>query len=325
MLLLHRVQTSSSFASAHVFPGGNLSQEQDGDVPAVNNPQRHEDSPVYRLGAIRECFEECGILLAKRKDGAGLLEVGDEERIKARKAVHANTVKFSDWVERQGGVVDTGLSCLTTMRRKHADETESLLPFTRWITPPRVKRRFTTAMYIYFLPLPSTASDTLKVKDAVIPVPTSDGGIEHTAATFLPPSAWLTRARDGLVDLFPPQYFLLHLLAPFFSPENVPSVISPEVLKQQRDAFLDFYHTGHPPWARRCICPVVLSWNKDNGTTILGLDKPGPELDGTGRRGDAERVVVATTRQGGPRKLEVRWRAAVMQEAREVQARQAKI
>jgi hypothetical protein len=109
ILLLHRVQTSSSFPSAHVFPGGNLSLSQDGEIPAPNDPRRHIDGPAYRLGAIRECFEESGILLAKKNDGSNsLLEVEEAERERARKEIHAGKLKFREWVKQQGGVVDTG-------------------------------------------------------------------------------------------------------------------------------------------------------------------------------------------------------------------------
>lgn len=53
VLLLHRVKTSSAFPSAHVFPGGNLSDYHDVDVggaglPPPGNPARHEDSLAYR-------------------------------------------------------------------------------------------------------------------------------------------------------------------------------------------------------------------------------------------------------------------------------------
>lgn len=106
VLLLHRVRTSTSFASAHVFPGGNLDPFHDGDIPAPDSPERHVDGPAYRLGAIRECFEETGILLAK-KDGA-LVSLPVEERDKARKQIHGNNVKFGDWVKSIGGIPDTG-------------------------------------------------------------------------------------------------------------------------------------------------------------------------------------------------------------------------
>lgn len=113
VLLLHRVQTSTSFASAHVFPGGNLSSFHDGTLPASNSFQVHEDGPAYRLAAIRETFEESGIVLAKKagqtREQGGLLQLSDDLREDGRKRVHANEVKFEEWVREQGGEPDVGM------------------------------------------------------------------------------------------------------------------------------------------------------------------------------------------------------------------------
>jgi 8-oxo-dGTP pyrophosphatase MutT (NUDIX family) len=108
ILLLHRVKTSSSFASAHVFPGGNLDSFHDGDIPAPGSPERHQDGPAYRMGAIRETFEETGILLAT-KDGA-LVNLSAEQRDLARKDIHDNKVRFDDFLKSLGAVADTGSS-----------------------------------------------------------------------------------------------------------------------------------------------------------------------------------------------------------------------
>jgi 8-oxo-dGTP pyrophosphatase MutT (NUDIX family) len=107
ILLLRRVQTSSSFASAHVFPGGNISPFHDGDPPAPEDASRHHDSEVYRMAAVRETFEESGILLARTKDGR-LLEVDEEERVKVRKLVHGDKIKFEDWLEEKDAKADLG-------------------------------------------------------------------------------------------------------------------------------------------------------------------------------------------------------------------------
>lgn len=106
VLLLHRVDTGSSFPSAHVFPGGNLDAFHDGEIPAADTPERHQDGLPYRLGAIRECFEESGILLA-RKDGA-LVSLSEEERDGAREKIHNREISFPDFLHSVGAVADTG-------------------------------------------------------------------------------------------------------------------------------------------------------------------------------------------------------------------------
>lgn len=301
ILLLHRVQTSSSFASAHVFPGGNLSASQDGEIPSLDDPRRHVDGPAYRLGAIRECFEESGILLARRNDGSGdLLDVEEGVREMARKDIHAGKVRFRDWVEEMGGVVDT----------------DSLIPFTRWITPANLPKRFTTQMYIYFLPLTRTSTTTNLPSKSVIPVPTSDGGVEHTAALFAACSEWLSQAKRNEVILFPPQYYLMSLLSPFLCPSQF---LPAEELQLQRDKVLEFLKSDGGdgkgiPWADKVISPIGIMMRKSDGRSVLGLEKSGPELRGSGRGGDEKRVVLVKFGKEGPRNVEVRDRAEILAE-----------
>lgn len=116
VLLLRRVKTSRSFASAHVFPGGNLSEFHDGPVVSSSSggdaAQQHVDNLAYRLGAVRETFEESGILLARKKgapaEDDGLLVLSAQERDEARKAIYNNEVRFTEWLDSVGGIADTG-------------------------------------------------------------------------------------------------------------------------------------------------------------------------------------------------------------------------
>jgi 8-oxo-dGTP pyrophosphatase MutT (NUDIX family) len=109
-LLLQRVKQSSSFASAHVFPGGNVSTFHDGEMPGPDSPERHVDSEIYRMAAIRETFEESGIILARNAGFGRLIEVPEAEREEGRKVVHSNKVKFEKWLAGKGGKADTGQS-----------------------------------------------------------------------------------------------------------------------------------------------------------------------------------------------------------------------
>ncbi|PBP20782.1 NUDIX domain-containing protein [Diplocarpon rosae] len=240
------------------------------------------------------------------RDGGALLEIGEGEREWGRKAVHGKRVGFEDWVKGLGGVVDI----------------ENLYPFTRWITPTNLPKRFTTQMYIYFLPL----SHPSLPPSVAIPLPTSDGGLEHTAALFAPCSAWLAQARANSIILFPPQYYLMHLLSPFLSP-LIPSSSSFSYthththteLQSQRDAVLRFLLGDGGDgkgisWRNKVMSPMGLLMRKSDGRSVLALDKPGPELKGSGRGGDWERVVLVRFGKEGPRDVEIRGRAEVLEE-----------
>ena len=301
-----------------------MSPAQDGEIPEPSDRRRHQDSLVYRTGAIRECFEESGILLARRKDRPGeLLSLSDEEREQGRHAVHENKVKFKEWVEQKGGATDTGkyFDHVVTQGRIADCSADTLIPFTRWITPTNVPKRFTTQMYLYFLPLPSSqspSSSSIHIEsEAIIHHPTSDGGKEHTSARFLPPSKWLSLAQSGKIILFPPQFFLLHLLTPFLSPEKIPTVLDVEQLDQQRTLVKDFVRSGNPNWMEKCMSPTIVGDRFPDGRVAMGLNHPGPELDGSDRKGDEERVVLVNFKKEGPREVEVAWRKDVLKEIRE--------
>jgi hypothetical protein len=192
-------------------------------------------------------------------------------------------------------------------------------------------------MYLYFLPLPTSSSSTntsplltasatpalpnanLEPDEIVIPTPTPDGGIEHTAARFLPPSKWLALARANRIMLFPPQFFLLNLLAPYLAPtitSHTSAIPPPSELQAERDALQAFLaekavYEGveEPSWAEACISPRPLGeagyGDAGKGVAVLGLDWAGAELEGSGRKGIRRMVVMARFKKEGPRDVEI--------------------
>ena len=315
VLLLHRVQTSSAFPAAHVFPGGNL-EASDGALPETGRA-RHEDCLAYRAGAIRELFEESGILLAKQPGKDGLLDVSSEERSKGRKAVHSNETTFAAWLKGQNHEAEL--------------DTKGLIPFSHWITPPNVPKRFSTQMYVYFSPLPSpstktttTATESIIERQAALLEPTNDGGLENTAAAFLPCHAWLAQARAGAIILFPPQFLLLHLASQHLDID--PASPPPKEISRRRASLATFITTApsnsrYPPYLHKYISPLALGFlggphGSPDACAVLGLEKPGRELVGSGLQGDDERVVLVKFREEGPREVEVRGRAEVLAEMR---------
>ncbi|KAK8174837.1 hypothetical protein BC567DRAFT_210028 [Phyllosticta citribraziliensis] len=315
VLLLHRVQTSSSFPSAHVFPGGNCSATHDGEIPGVDDEARHKDGDVYRWAAIRETFEESGLLLARKRGQEGLAQIPEEEREQARKDIHSGTRRFKDVLAEWDAEADLA----------------NLVPFTRWITPTNVPKRFTTQMYLYLMPLLSSSPTSLPSSDeAVLPLPTSDGGIEHTAARFLPATHWLSLARADDIILFPPQFFLLHLVSQFLLPSSKPGgegapSLDRDALQKERSALLSFIDAND--WSHKRISPSFLTKTSD-GRAILGLDKSGYEIEVMtkgAKEGTSEWVVFVDFRKEGPRRVDVGRRDEVMKELRESSGKNARL
>ncbi|KAK8100470.1 NUDIX domain-containing protein [Apiospora kogelbergensis] len=301
VLMQQRSAKSTSFASASVFPGGVWDEFHDGKLPNPYLESYHKDSLAYRLCAIRELFEESGILLARKAGTAGDLTAGDllvlpaQERDEARKAIYSNKISFTDWLDSVGGEALQ----------------KNLQPFTRWVTPAAQRKRFTTQMYIYMLPLsrPSTATNTAEAElqaDSVLATP---DGTEVSTSAFEDAATWLSQMKSGDIALYPPQAFLLTLISQFCEglPPNSTTTTSSatDYYQDQRDRLTEFIRrvpttqkpksledpTSQIPWPEKVISPVN-SMITDDGRYLLTLGQPGPELKSTGRGGDFERVVL---------------------------------
>lgn len=131
------------FASgALVFPGGKLAA---GDTdPRVRTRCEAADGLsdeqlALRVGAIREAFEECGVLLARSRGETALLA---PERLatlgpRYRQGLDRGEIGIADMLEAE----DLVLAC------------DQLLPFAHWITPSFMPKRFDT--YFYLAPAPA--------------------------------------------------------------------------------------------------------------------------------------------------------------------------
>lgn len=200
------------------------------------------------------------------------MELAEQERDEGRKAVHAEKVPFAEWVKLKGGQMDT----------------EGLVPFTRWLTPANIPKRYSTQMYLYFLPLES--GPELGKQTNQMHIPTPDGGVEHTAAQFAWAGEWIEAALKGDCVLFPPQFYLLSLVAGFLkSASDEREKLDTEQLQEQRRRLMEFVKTEDPPWGEKCISPKPI---KTSGDTLwMGMGGAGPELEGTERGGDKERLL----------------------------------
>ncbi|KAI0822824.1 hypothetical protein BC628DRAFT_1387825 [Trametes gibbosa] len=190
ILLVHRNPKSTSFANAHVFPGGNYDEKQD-------------SQQGFAFTAIRELFEESGLLLVHPSTGE---MPSDSELDTAREAINTQRLMFHDFLSQHG------------LR----PSVESLLPFTQWITPTNVPRRFHARFYVTFLDEVRAAGFSHGDKQERLPTP--DGGQEVVAARFVRPERALADFAAKHISLYPPQVYLLTTLAELLrAPQNTPA------------------------------------------------------------------------------------------------------
>jgi 8-oxo-dGTP pyrophosphatase MutT (NUDIX family) len=129
VLLLTRHAASGFAAGALVFPGGKIDLADEGLFPG--EPPSHP-SPAFWVGAIRETFEECGVLLARR--GGKLLDAAEVAAL-PREAAH-DASAFSRLLGSE----------------KLELATDLLVPFAHWITPPDSPKRFDTHFFVAPVP-----------------------------------------------------------------------------------------------------------------------------------------------------------------------------
>ena len=138
VFMLRRTGKASFGAGMYVFPGGRVDDvdhaddiapfcEGLDDAAASSQLGIDKGGLAYWVAAIRECFEEAGILLAERRNGEPL-DLDDDER----HAVHDGELSMVELSKRHGLVLDLS----TTQYVDH------------WITPIGEKRRFDTRFFV---------------------------------------------------------------------------------------------------------------------------------------------------------------------------------
>jgi 8-oxo-dGTP pyrophosphatase MutT (NUDIX family) len=154
VLLLRRHSRSGFAASAWVFPGG-VVDAGDATVPATTWSGLDPVALAPRFGlpaeavlglhvaAVRETFEEAGILLATTTDGAAP-DLADPAFASARRVMNDRdaTLDWGAFCLEQGLVMD--LAAVTY--------------FSHWITPIQEPRRYDTRFFVAALPAGAVAS-----------------------------------------------------------------------------------------------------------------------------------------------------------------------
>jgi 8-oxo-dGTP pyrophosphatase MutT (NUDIX family) len=116
------------FASgALVFPGGRM-EGTDAELGESLSP----DDPLapFKVAAIREAFEECGVLLARAKGEDALVPA-------ARVSALDRAAPFTGLMARENLI----------------PALDALVPFAHWITPDFIPKRFDTHFFLALAPL----------------------------------------------------------------------------------------------------------------------------------------------------------------------------
>jgi glyoxylase-like metal-dependent hydrolase (beta-lactamase superfamily II)/8-oxo-dGTP pyrophosphatase MutT (NUDIX family) len=138
VLMLQRAPSAVFLGGAYVFPGGALdAQDADtGRVMGLTEAQANERLNVssggiaYYVAAIRECFEEAGILLAREADGAPISPQ------RAQSLLHWRNKPFGEMLEAEDLYIPAG----------------DLAYFGHWITAPGRSRRFDARFFVALAP-----------------------------------------------------------------------------------------------------------------------------------------------------------------------------
>jgi 8-oxo-dGTP pyrophosphatase MutT (NUDIX family) len=204
VFMLRRTLQAAFASGMYVFPGGRLDAVDAGpevealcdhltDARASELLQIDHGGLAYWVAAIRECFEEAGVLLA-RSALSGAEVRFDEPEIEARfdaarHHVHDGTLDLIDLCAAEG---------LRLM-------TDCIHYTAHWVTPMGETRRFDTRFFLARAPQAQ--------------VPLHDDK-ETIASLWVRPSDALQRERDGELLMLPPTISCLQFLEPHQSAES---------------------------------------------------------------------------------------------------------
>lgn len=127
-------------SGALVFPGGKLAPgDSDPRIRTLTDgaDDLNDTELAMAACAIREAFEESGILLARKAGAERLLSADEVEPLGAfREPLNAETLPLADFLETNGLKLAV----------------DKLFRFAHWITPEMVPRRFDTLFFIAAAP-----------------------------------------------------------------------------------------------------------------------------------------------------------------------------
>jgi 8-oxo-dGTP pyrophosphatase MutT (NUDIX family) len=196
-----RRQASMDFAGGmFVYPGGRVDPRDfdttvawAGPSPATWAARLACDEAQARAlvcAAVRETFEESGVLLAGTSDTSVVADTTGDDWEADRAALESRELAMTDLLARRGLVLRTDL----------------LGAWAGWLTPVFEPRRYRTWFFVALLPEGQR---------------TRDVSTESSSVTWLPARVAVDRAESGELAMMPPTYLTSMEIGTHASPEEV--------------------------------------------------------------------------------------------------------
>ncbi|CCG04342.1 NUDIX hydrolase [Blastococcus saxobsidens] len=179
--LLRRRPTMAFAAGMHVYPGGSVDPRDREAAEHWAGPPPAEWAEAFSCdavlavalvsAAVRETFEESGVLLAAHQDGTLVTDTTGEDWERDRLALIEGTLALSDFLERRSLLLRADL----------------LRPWAHWVTPEWQTRRFDTRFFLAALPSGQRTRDVGGEADRVtwLPVTEAYRGFRDASLTMM--------------------------------------------------------------------------------------------------------------------------------------------
>ncbi|NKY60490.1 NUDIX hydrolase [Nocardia flavorosea] len=196
-LFLRRQSTMAFAAGMHVFPGGGVQgSDTEPGIPWVG-PSAQEWADILGcpaelagalvVAAVRETFEETGVLFAGPDGGTVVADTSTADLREARADLEAKRLSLREFLLARGLVLRADL----------------LYAWAHWITPAQEPRRFDTRFFVAALPdgqrvgaVPREADRTLW-----LPVRAAADAARAGELEMMAPTSHTCRSLDGLAEV----------------------------------------------------------------------------------------------------------------------------